>query len=212
MARIHARIDATPNDWRTAAQAAFKAVVLDRMRAYRADGLAGLPAIHDHREAIAPSGAFGQVVSGLEVSAGPAAPLIAYLSHYPRTPLGRRAEQMYWLEIIDSPKSTIQAVHVVIDRAHDGGALEVVAASRQIFATHYINGSLAVTALVRTEAGERFMVYINRSSVDGLDGFFSRLKRLFIRGRVRRAGLAAFEHLKRRIESYVDSSASDSAR
>jgi hypothetical protein len=212
IARLDAAIDASPNHWRSAAQAAFRAMVLDRIRAYRRHGLAGLPVIRDHREAIAPAVAFGQIASSPELSGGAAAPLIGYLSEYPRASLNSRAELLYWLEVTDSPKPTIQAAHLVIDRTLDGGAIEVVAASRQIFATHYINGSLAVTILARTPAGDRFMLYINRSSVDGLDGFLSGLKRLFIRGRVRRAGLAAFEHLKRRIERYADAPAGDSAR
>lgn len=212
MTRVRASIDANPSHWQSAAQAAFRAVVLDRVRAYRRQGLAGLPAFHDHREAISPSVAFGQIASSPGLSAGTVASLIAYLSQYPRAPLSSRDEHMYWLEVTDSPKPTIQAAHMVIARALEGGAIEVVAASRQIFATHYVNGSLAITVLVRTEAGDRFMLYINRSSVDGLDGFLSGLKRLFIRGRVRRAGLAAFEHLKRQIESYADAPASDSAR
>jgi hypothetical protein len=202
MARIHTAIDARPGDWRAAAQDAFRKLVFDRVLAYRQRGLAGLSTVHDHGEPLAPSVAFNRLTARLGRSAGAMRPLVDYFNGYPATPLESRAEHMYWVEVIDAPKPTIQALHMVIDRSADGAALEVVAASRQIFATHYVNASLSVVALVRGRSGGRFIVYINRSSVDGLGGFLSGVKRLFIRGRVRRAATGAFAHLKRRIETF----------
>jgi hypothetical protein len=202
MARVRAAIAANPGDWRSSAQAAFRALILARMRRYSERGLAGLQTFNDHRELVTPSVAFSQLTAGSEGSAGAVRPLVDYFSRYPVAPVRPRAEHMYWLEVVDSPKPTIQAAHMVIDRCTGGSAIEVVAASRQIFATHYVNASLTVTALVRGPTGERFMVYVNRSSVDGLGGFLSGVKRVFIRGRVRRAARAAVEHLKRRIETF----------
>jgi hypothetical protein len=204
MTRVRRAIEANPTAWQSAAQAAFRAVVLDRIRIYRLQGLGGFGAIHDHRDAIASELAFNQVASGAAFSAGEVGRLVDYFRNYPRARLNAGAEHMYWLEVTDPPKPTLQAAHVVVDRLKGGGELEVVAMNRQIFATHYINASLSVTVLIRAPTGERLMLFINHSSVDGLSGFLSGLKRLFIRGRVRRAAQAAFEHLKRRIENYPE--------
>jgi hypothetical protein len=205
MVRVQAAIDAAPRRWRWAAQEAFNALVLDRIRAYRQRGLAGLPAIHDHEDAIAPGAAFSRLAGGLAQS--PAVdPLVEYLRDYPRVPLQGRAEHLFWLEVGDSPKPTIQAAHMVIARRADDAAVEVVAVSRQIFATHYVNASLSIVVLARARNGDRFMLYVNRSSVDGLDGFLSGVKRLVIGGRVRRAARGAVEHLRRRIENDARSS------
>lgn len=202
MERVRAAIDRSGSQWRQATQAAFKSVVLDRIRAYRGYGLAGLEPFHDHESAVAPHLAFSQIAAGSQLSAGAVVTVVEYLSSYPRALSDARAEHMYWLEVIDAPKPTIQASHVVIERLQDGGAIEVAAAARQIFATHYVNASLSVTVLVRTRTGERFMLYLNRSSVDGLSGLLADLKRFFVHRRVRHAAHAAFEHLKRRIESF----------
>lgn len=75
----------------------------------------------------------------------------------------------------------------------------MVVLSRQVLATHYINGSLALTILTRA-APERYLVYVNWTDVDGLGGFFSGLRRYFVERRVRSAARRAFETFKERIE------------
>jgi hypothetical protein len=59
---------------------------------------------------------------------------------------------------------------------------QVLVASKQIYANHYFNSSLALTGFVSVAGATpaAFLVYENRSRTDGLQGAFSKFKRRMI--------------------------------
>jgi hypothetical protein len=188
--------------WREDVQAEFRRVVLDRIVAYRRGGLRSVPAFHDHAEPVEPEAVFSRLLAVAQSVIAEEPQVAEYFRHYPQRPLPPGAlDYIYWVSTSETPRPTVQALHVVVHRRGEGGHAEVVAVSRQVFATHYINGSLAITALLRdpSDPSVRYMVYLNRSAVDGLGGFFSGLKRFFIERRIRGAAKSAFERLKQRI-------------
>jgi hypothetical protein len=126
--------------------------------------------------------------------------LAQYLAHYPRLALPAGAEeQLHCLQTVLLPKPTIQVWHATIQRRPALDVADVAVLSRQVLATHYVNGSLALTILTRA-APERYLVYVNWTSVDGLDGILSAIRRYFVERRVRSAARKAFETFKDRIE------------
>jgi hypothetical protein len=207
MARIQAQISSSGREWETAVQREFRQIVVDRISRYRRGGLSALESFRDHDPPIAPDEAFSRLRSHAETMRRLAPELIDYLDKYPRVPLPPDSEEfLYWLETVHPPKPTIQAWHVTMRRYPSSGVAEVVVISRQIFATHYVNGALALTALVRDASGRRYMVYLNRVSADGLTGFLSGVKRFFIERRVRAGARAAFDLMRQRIESMPSAS------
>ena len=79
----------------------------------------------------------------------------------------------------------------------------VIVAGKQIFATHYMNGALSFTAVLRGPAGaSNHLVHLNRLEIDVLDGLFGPLKRAIIQRRIRRETAAVFRALRRRLESW----------
>jgi hypothetical protein len=201
MARIQAAIKST-RQWEPAAQREFREIVLDRISRYRRGGLSALEPFDDHDLPVAPAAAFSRLLSHAQGMKQLAPELVEYLNEYPRLPLPRDSEEFqYWLEMVHPPKPTMQAWHVTIRRHHGNGIADVIVISRQIFATHYVNGALAMTALVADDRGHPCMVYLNRVSADGLTGFLSGFKRFFIERRVRSGARAAFDWMRQRIEA-----------
>jgi hypothetical protein len=130
--------------------------------------------------------------------------LAAYLEQYPQGPLPAGAEQhLHWFETVLLPKPTIQVWHATIQRRPNVDFADVVVLSRQVFATHYGNGSLALTILTRA-APARYLVYVNWTAVDGLEGFLSGLRRYFVERRVRSAARNAIDIFKQKIERETD--------
>jgi len=74
-----------------------------------------------------------------------------------------------------------------------------VVAGKQFFATHYSKGALSLTCLTR--GASRYLVYLNRSEVDVLGGFFGPIKRAVLNGRVQRDAAAVLEGLRARLEA-----------
>ena len=78
---------------------------------------------------------------------------------------------------------------------------EALVAGKQIFATHYIDASLDLTAIVRGGAdGRRFLAFYNRSEVDVLGGFFGGIVRMVARGRLREEAAEVLQGLRKRID------------
>jgi hypothetical protein len=93
---------------------------------------------------------------------------------------------LYWSKERLGGKPSINVTDVRILRGDDSSQPDVVVAGKQIFATHYVNASLGVTALVRGEPGRsNYLVYVNRSEVDMLHGTFSGVVRWYMQRRLK---------------------------
>jgi len=80
-------------------------------------------------------------------------------------------------------------------------AVRMAVISREIFATHYRNGSLGLTAVTEDSAGQRYLVYVNRSQVDLLTGLFGGWKRGMIEGKLKSESASVFNEVRKRLES-----------
>lgn len=189
-------------NWRPALQAAFRQVMLTRVQAYLTAGLAGLPPYADRSGAASPQEAFSSIVRSSRFLTARLPEFVDYLERYPRTPAPPRVEGfVYWSKEQLAGKATVNATHVIILESADASAAEVLVAGMQIFATHYLNGSLNVTAIARSPAGHRYMVYVNRSRIDILDRWYGGLARTVIERRVREEASEVLRALRRRLES-----------
>jgi hypothetical protein len=86
-------------------------------------------------------------------------------------------ELLVWSKIKFGLKPVIAINHVTIYKRERQLGPQIVAVSKQIYANHYFNSSLALTAFVTLAGPTSYLVYENRSRADGLEGPFSKLKR-----------------------------------
>ena len=79
----------------------------------------------------------------------------------------------------------------------------MLVAGKQVFATHYLNGALALTAVVGVQNGTpRFLVYLNRSRVDILGGMLGWIKRTLVEERLESETGRIFQALTDRLRSF----------
>ena len=99
-------------------------------------------------------------------------PLANYLEHYPAIRLPGAESFLYWSKETYAWNPMISVTQVTILRSSGEGPLpEVLVISRDIFSTRYTGGSLVLSSLVRdpnAPAQQRYLVYINRTWVDGI--------------------------------------------
>ena len=88
-------------------------------------------------------------------------------------------------------------------RRYRGGLVDLGTGliSREIFATHYRNASLGLTAVTEDAAGHRYLVYVNRSQLDLLSGVFGGWKRALVEGKLKSESASVFNEVRRRLES-----------
>jgi hypothetical protein len=105
-----------------------------------------------------------------------------YLKGFPRPGLRLVENAIVWSKIKFGLKPVIAINHIMIYKREQGPGLQVLIASKQIYANHYFNSSLALTAFVNIPGAspESYLVYENRSRADGLEGAFSKFKRRIV--------------------------------
>jgi hypothetical protein len=158
---------------------AFRRILLDRVRAYMSAGLAALPPVANRST----SWRLDDVLTHLQAESPRLLqdpPLGAWLRDGSRH--GDQIESfLYWSqEHYGSGKPVITVTHLGILRDSHGA----IVVGKQIFASRYMNGALSLIALTTDHAGTDYLVYLNRSTVDLLDGLFGGIARAMLESRL----------------------------
>ena len=85
-----------------------------------------------------------------------------------------------WSKIKFGLKPVLAINHIVIFKRDQEFGPHVVALSKQIYANHYFDASIALTGLATNSSGSHYLFYENHSLADGLQGLFSGIKRRLI--------------------------------
>lgn len=117
-------------------------------------------------------------------------------------------ELLVWSKIKFGLKPVIAINHITIYQRQRELGPQIVAVSKQIYANHYFNSSLALTAFVSLAGPTSYLVYENRSRADGLQGPFSKLKRRVVEKKAVEGLKGILEHSKLTLEAPIFSRAS----
>lgn len=128
------------------------------------------------------------------------APDLAPLAN--RTAVHGTESFLYWsLESYGAGKPVVLVTHVnILPPSAPGDAAVVI--GRQIFANHYINDGVAITAITTDAAtGQRFLIYRNQTTVDLLGGILGPIRRVVLESRLRRDVPGLIQKLRARLET-----------
>ena len=189
-------------EWRPAVLDAFRRVVLRRAQDYLAGGLAGSLPYEDHEQAVSPQSEFEEIAARIGFEALYDARVIPYLRTYPDVGGSGVESFLYWSkETLGGGKPIVSVTHVAIFRDLDEYAPDAVVAARQIFATHYLTGSLSLTAVTPgADGAPGYLIYIRRSRTDAFDGQFGKFVRHVVEKRIRADGPPVLDTLRRKLE------------
>jgi hypothetical protein len=126
-----------------------------------------------------------------------------YLAQYPRQKLAGATDILYWVnEVYTGLKPVISIVHGVV---YDDPAQpdRTVLMQKQLYASHYYDGSLALALAIDANDGgapATYLIYGNRSRGDMLKGGFGGLKRRLAGDQARKAAVQTLETIKTQLE------------
>lgn len=182
----------------------FRRIVLERVSAYLARGLAGIPEYATGHSQVGLPVVFDTLLQRSAVVRDKAPQLGTYLARYPAAapPPGMTTSFLYWSKEKYAWKSIISVTHVtIVSPPPSDTSPELVVASREVFATRYTSGGLIVTLLLRGDGrAPHYLVYINRTWVDGLRALW----RPFVNHRIRSQARRVFDAGRTRIEAGND--------
>ena len=195
-------------DWRAAAERAFRRLLLARVEHHRARGLASLEPYADRETPASIYEAFAGVVTRSPYLTSGLPELVMALERPSLAAIPRSEFLYYWSkEHYGSGKPVISVTHLRYWMPDGPGTPAAVAASTQIFASHYINGALGLTlVLCEPSGGACYLAYINRTHTDLFGGLFGGIRRSIARQRIESQGPALIRALRDRLQSAPPSS------
>jgi hypothetical protein len=179
----------------------FRQTIVDRARDYLADGDAGLPLHEDTEIPVAADARFAVLADHLGLTSPHLRGVAEYLMRYPRMDHPDVVESfLYWSRETLGFKPITNITHLTLMQSETPGMPGALAISKQVYANHYKDGAVAVTAITGSLA-RRYLVYAHRSDVDVLDGVWGGLARHMIERRVKDEAPAVLNALRIRVES-----------
>ena len=189
------------SEWRAAAQREFRRILIERVRLHQQNGLLALPPYADHGGRMSVGEAFSAMTARSPWLTRAFPDVVNSLLAPQRPPSPAGDAFYYWSrDRYGSGKTVITVTYVQLLRSER--TPQAMTVSTQLYASHYIDGALGVTAVACDEAARScYLAYLNRTRVDLLGGLFGVFKRAVIEDRVESEGPALMRAVTRRLES-----------
>jgi hypothetical protein len=182
--RLQKEVDWAAPDYRAQATQLLKLMLLDYVREYLKRGDAALIEYSDkaepvslaqeHRALMTASGYLGNVLPELQ----------RHLDGSANSRITVVENALVWSKIKFGLKPVIAINHILVFKREQTGP-QIIVAEKQIYANHYFDSSLGLTAFVHVPGASpaSYLFYENRSRADGLGGIFGKMKRDMIEGK-----------------------------
>jgi hypothetical protein len=185
----------------------FRGMLLEHVQAYLKLGNAGLGNYEDKSYKLGLGDEMRTLLKPTSYMYGYLPEFQRYLEGFPTTrqsTAGNFEDFLYWSKEDYGLKPVISMTHVTIQRHAHGTAVDTMIASQGIYASHYLEASLGLTALVQSQASEpprSYLIYVNRSHTDAFRGFFAGVKRSLVTGRIRDTAKKKMGMIKEKLET-----------
>jgi hypothetical protein len=202
IARLRQALAEAGDNWKPVLQDTFRQIVLQRVEGYLANGHAALLGYEDKGGPLSLEARFSSLLNRSFFLTGSTPRFAEYLDQYPRAPISEVESFIYWSKERLEGKAIISATHVSILRSAERALPDALVAGKGIFATHYVNASLGLTAILRGSPGSpNYLAYVNRSDVDMAGGVFGGLVRVLMERRLKKEAATVLVGLRQRLES-----------
>lgn len=179
--RFRSEVDWTAPDYRLQATRLFRQMLLDYVRDYLTSGNAALVEYHDQLRGVSLEEEQRALLEASIYINDFAPDFAEYLNGFPRLKQTGVENSINWSKIKFGLKPVTMLTHVATYTSRPGDVRQTVVVSKQLYANHYFDSSLAITASIDIPMGgsttESYLLYTNRSRADALAGSFSTLKR-----------------------------------
>ncbi len=144
------------------------------MSGYATQGTAAFKGLEDKSTAVSIDEQFKSLLGNASGLIAVYPDLTAYLRDYPNAKLAGGNDVFYWALAEFGLKPTVTLTHIVAYAP--AGSEDAVIASKQLYASHYFNGGLALTTFAK-DANDSYVVQVDRVRADSLGGAFGGVKR-----------------------------------
>jgi hypothetical protein len=186
----------------------MREMLLEYVRGYLSGGNAALGDYNDKSYNLNLADEFQTLLQPAFYTYGYSPEFQQYLLEFPHARPAHVENFVYWSKEKFGLKPVISITHIAAHRVSPVAGADIVIASKGIYANHYFEASLGLTAFVHSAVSNQprtYLIYINRSKADALRGMFAGFKRSLISGRLRDGAKKNMEMIKQKLESEFQS-------
>jgi hypothetical protein len=198
IARLHKEVDWEAPDYHSQATKILKIMLLEYVRDYLARGDVALIEYRDKAKTVRLADEQQALRVGSDYVYDVDTKFSKYLRDFPDSTLANVENAIVWSKMKFGLKPVIAINHITIYKTDKEAGPQVLIASKQIYANHYFDSSLALTAFVNIPDASpgSYLFYENRSRADGLGGMFGKFKRGIVEDRAVNGLKAVLEQSK----------------
>jgi hypothetical protein len=199
--RLQREINWEASDYRAQAVQLLKVMLVDYVRDYLARGDVALIKYNDKEQEVRLAEEQRDLLAASSYNLLTEVP--KSLKAFSKSELKLVESAIVWSKIKSGLKPVIAFNHIMIFKSEQSMGPQVVIASKQIYANHYFDSSLALTAFLNISDGSpgSYLFYENHSRADGLDGPFSAMKRSIIENKALESVKAILHHSQTSLEA-----------
>jgi hypothetical protein len=177
--RLHKEVDWQAPDYRLQATQLLKLMLLDYVRDYLARGDSALIEYNDKSDEVRLAEEQHDLTAASSYVNNLLSEFRQRLKGTTKPAISLVENALVWSKIKFGLKPVFAINHIMVYRRAQESGAQILITSKQIYANHYFDSSLALTAIVNIpDAGPKsYLVYENRSRADGLSGMFGKMKR-----------------------------------
>jgi len=184
--RFRKEVDWPAPDYQSQATRLFRQMLVDYVRDYLARGDSALIEYQNQSRRVRLDEEHRSLLEASLYINDFAPELTKYLKAFPRSELTDVENTINWTKIKFGLKPVTILTHVATYTRRPSGIPQILVVSKQLYANHYFDSSLALTALINVPitgtTPDSYLLYSNRSRADSLAGSFSKLKRNLVEG------------------------------
>jgi hypothetical protein len=175
--RLQKELDVEAPDYQIRASSLLKLMLVDYVRDYLARGEGALIKYYDKSQEVRLADEQRTLIAASTYMNNVLPEVSQHLKGLPKAETSIVENAIVWSKIKFGLKPVIAINHITVYKRQQNP--QVVVASRQIYANHYFDSSLALTAFTHIPGANpgSYLFYENRSRVDGLEGAFGKFKR-----------------------------------
>jgi hypothetical protein len=187
-------------DRNTCLEAALRRMLVQRATTYLHGGDTAADPYADDDEPVVPAEVFASLLQRMEFLPRRFPGIADYVQRFPQMRDPHVIDSfLYWSKETLGVKSIVNVTHLTIARFEPGAMPEVMIVAKQVFANHYKNGSITLTAM-SGDGSDRYLIYVQRAHVDVLRGIFGGVARRLLERRVKAEAPAVLLALRDRLE------------
>jgi len=182
--RLIAVRDGATDNRRDRLTEAFAKVLLEHLQAYQASGDRALGEYVNRRKKVSLSEAHQKLLRDALLLEEVAPDLAAELLRYPNDPSGSVESEFFWSTFDFGLKPMVTISHVLSFPADGATPRPLTIATKQIYASRYLDASLTLAMIVLVGDAapyETYLVFTDRSRSDALEGMFGGFARRVVR-------------------------------